>query len=45
MTAENTRASMCLGVWAQHGLVDTTNMFHAAQLPEVEEEAQVVADA
>lgn len=37
MIAESTRASICLGVWAQHGLVDTADMFDAAQLPEVEE--------
>ncbi len=43
MTAENMRASMCLGVWAQHGLVNTTDMFHTVQLPEVEEDAQAVA--
>ncbi|EIW52965.1 hATC-domain-containing protein [Trametes versicolor FP-101664 SS1] len=37
LTAESTRASICLAVWAQYGLVDTTDMFRAAQLPEVEE--------
>ncbi|KAL1936981.1 hypothetical protein VTO73DRAFT_2438 [Trametes versicolor] len=37
LTAESTRASICLAVWAQYGLVDTADMFRAAQLPEVEE--------
>lgn len=37
MTAESTRASMCLGIWAKHGLVDKAVMVATSQLPEVDE--------
>lgn len=37
LTAQSTRASMCLAAWAQYGLVDAADMFDVARLPEVEE--------
>ncbi|KAJ2971534.1 hypothetical protein NUW54_g12485 [Trametes sanguinea] len=38
LTAESTRASICLAVWAQYGLVDTADMFQAARLPDIEDD-------